>query len=113
MKCKGLWEGHDLVFPSSMEILISHNNLNRRHFKPLLKKAGLPAIKPYGLRHTFATLWFESGEHLKTCRKNGSCLDRPHAGYLLARRTAHITGGNAKVRRTVLQFSLRRPLWYG
>jgi integrase len=44
---------------------MSHNNLNRRHFKPLLKIAGLPDIRPYDLRHTFATLWLESGEHPK------------------------------------------------
>ena len=65
MKYKGLWEDHGLVFPSSTGTPMSHNNLNRRHFKPLLKKAGLPDIRPYDLRHTFATLWLESGEHPK------------------------------------------------
>jgi len=65
MKYKGLWEDHGLVFPSSTGTPMSHNNLNRRHFKPLLKIAGLPDIRPYDLRHTFATLWLESGEHPK------------------------------------------------
>jgi integrase len=38
-------------------------NLARRHFKPALKRAGLPGeIRPYDLRHTFGTLWAESGE---------------------------------------------------
>jgi integrase len=65
MKYKGLWEDHGLVFPSSTGTPMSHNNLNRRHFKPLLKKASLPDIRPYDLRHTFATLWLEAGEHPK------------------------------------------------
>ena len=31
--------------------------------KPILKKASLdPGTRPYDLRHTFATLWMESGE---------------------------------------------------
>jgi integrase len=33
--------------------------------KPLLKRAELPNIRLYDLRHTFATLWLESGEHPK------------------------------------------------
>ena len=37
----------------------------RRIFKPLLKRAELPDIRLYDLRHTFATLWLESGEHPK------------------------------------------------
>ena len=41
------------------------NNLHRRSYKPLLKRAGLPNIRLYDLRHTFATLMFESSEQLK------------------------------------------------
>jgi integrase len=48
---------------------MSHNNLNRRHFKSLLRKANLPDIRPYDLKHTFATLWLESGEHPKTLQE--------------------------------------------
>jgi integrase len=44
---------------------MSGNSLSRRHFKPLLARAGFPNIRLYDLRHTFATLWLESGEHLK------------------------------------------------
>jgi hypothetical protein len=44
---------------------MSHNNLNRRHFKPLLRRGSVSAIRPYDLRHTFAALWIESGKHPK------------------------------------------------
>jgi integrase len=44
---------------------MSHNNLNRRDLKPLLERAGVPPMRPYDLRHTFATLWLESGESVK------------------------------------------------
>jgi integrase len=44
-------------------------NLAARHFKPLLKRAGLPDIRLYELRHTFATLWLESGEHPKVLQE--------------------------------------------
>ena len=65
MRLSGLWEDHDLVFPSRTGTPMSGNNLSRRHFKPLLAQAGLPNIRLYDLRHTFATLWLESGEHPK------------------------------------------------
>jgi integrase len=55
----------DLVFPSTAGTPMSHNNLNRRHLKPLLERAGVPPMRPYDLRHTFATLWLESGESVK------------------------------------------------
>lgn len=58
----------DLVFPTTTGTPQDHINLNRRHFKPLLKKAGLPSMRPYDLRHSFATLWLESGESAETLR---------------------------------------------
>jgi integrase len=41
------------------------DDLAKRFFQPLLKCARLPDIRLYDLRHTFATLWLESGEHPK------------------------------------------------
>ena len=41
------------------------DNLAKRSFQPLLKRAKLPDIRLYDLRHTFATLWLDSGEHPK------------------------------------------------
>jgi integrase len=44
---------------------LSRNNLHRRSYKLLLAAAGLPDIRLYDLRHTFATLMFENDEQLK------------------------------------------------
>jgi integrase len=55
----------DLVFPSMNGGPMDRDNLAARYFKPLLKRARLPDIRLYDLRHTFATLWLEAGEHPK------------------------------------------------
>jgi integrase len=45
---------------------MNRNNLLRRHFRPLARKAGPPEeARLYTLRHTFATLWMESNEPVK------------------------------------------------
>lgn len=59
----------ELVFPSTAGTAINHTNLSRQHFKPLLKRAGLPPMRPYDLRHSFATLWIESGESAEVLQK--------------------------------------------
>lgn len=59
----------DLVFPSRVGGLMSGSNVLQRNFKPLLKKAGLPDLRLYDLRHTFATLWLESGEDVKVLQE--------------------------------------------
>jgi integrase len=44
---------------------MSGMNLLERYFKSLLKKAGLPAIRPHDLRHTCATILLMAGKHPK------------------------------------------------
>lgn len=49
---------------------MNRNNILRRHFKPLAKKADLPeGARLYTLRHTFATLWMESNEPVKVLQE--------------------------------------------
>ena len=59
------YENHDLVFATEMGTPLLWRNLTRRHFKPLLRKAGLPEIRLYDLRHTTATLLLQAGENPK------------------------------------------------
>ena len=69
LRYSGLWEDHDLVFPSQTGAPMSWRNLILRNFKPLLKKVGLPDIRFYDLRHTFATLLLEQGENPKVVQE--------------------------------------------
>jgi integrase len=54
-----------LVFCTSKGTPIAPQNLVRRHFKPLLTRAGLPNIRFHDLRHTCATLLLGRGVHPK------------------------------------------------
>lgn len=48
--------GSGLVFTDTQGGAVRSQNMTRRSFKPLLKKAGLPEIRFHDLRHTHATL---------------------------------------------------------
>jgi integrase len=65
MKLAGLWQDQDLVFPSQVGTPLSARNL-QRHFKSLLKRAGLPeSFRFHDLRHTCATLLLRQGVNPK------------------------------------------------
>jgi integrase len=56
----------DLVFCTSEATPILRRNLVKRHFKPTLAKAELPAnLSLYALRHTCASLLLQAGTHPK------------------------------------------------
>ena len=61
----GSWRDYGLVFPNTLGGYADYTNLMPRHFKPLLRKAGLPNIRFHDLRHTCATLLFTRGVHPK------------------------------------------------
>ncbi|HEU4323318.1 MAG TPA: site-specific integrase [Roseiflexaceae bacterium] len=54
------WEDHNMVFPSEVGTPVKKNNLYR-HFKRLLKTAGLPDIRFHDLRHTVGSLMLANG----------------------------------------------------
>jgi len=56
---------HDLVFPNGAGNPENHGNLLRRGFYPALRRAELRQIRFHDLRHTFASLLIENGEHPK------------------------------------------------
>jgi integrase len=49
-------EAVDLIFVTEWGRPVNVNSLVYKHFKPILKRAGLPNIRLYDLRHTAATL---------------------------------------------------------
>jgi integrase len=60
------YQNLDLVFATETGTPIDLRNLAQRHFKAVLKAAGLPTtIRLYDLRHTSATLLLAAGEHPK------------------------------------------------
>ena len=55
----------NLVFANRVGEPLEHRVIVRRHFKPIVKAAGLDPLRPYDLRHTCATLLLAGGEHPK------------------------------------------------
>lgn len=66
MRLAGLYEDHGLVFPNQTGKTMNVKNLTARSYKPLLKRAGLPAtVRLHDLRHTCATVLLSRGVHPK------------------------------------------------
>jgi integrase len=65
LRLGSLWQDNRLVFPTTTSTTTSGTHLLGRHFKPLLKRAELPAIRLYDLRHTCATILLMAGKHPK------------------------------------------------
>lgn len=61
----GDYEDRNLIFATRTGAIVSPENLVRRSFKPLLKRAGLPEIRFHDLRHTCATTLLGRGVHPK------------------------------------------------
>jgi integrase len=59
------YSDHGLVFAGQHGQPLDLKNLTSRHFVPLLKRAGLPRIRLYDLRHTHATLMLSAGVPVK------------------------------------------------
>ena len=60
------WQDNGLVFATVLGTPLNISNLTAKHFKPALKRAGLPkTIRLYDLRHTCATLLLGAGENPK------------------------------------------------
>ncbi len=57
-----VWTEYDLVFTNKTGGPIDSKNLNTRTFKTALKKAGLPAMKFHGLRHSVLTILANDNE---------------------------------------------------
>lgn len=66
LKAGPKYHNHDLVFTTKEGGPLMSRNILRRHFKPVLKRAGLPeSIRLYDLRHSCATLLLAANENPK------------------------------------------------
>jgi len=65
MEFVGLYKDHGLIFTTRVGTPVNPENLVKRSFKPLLRRAGLPEIRFHDLRHTCATLLLGGGVHPK------------------------------------------------
>jgi integrase len=66
LKAGADYQNYDLVFAALEGTPLMIRNLVRRHFKPTLTRANLPAsIRLYDLRHSCATLLLSAGENPK------------------------------------------------
>lgn len=62
-----MYENHDLVFPSETGVPLCRAGAPNRHFKKLLKSAGLDTkMRLYDLRHSYVTLSLIAGVDIKT-----------------------------------------------
>ena len=59
------YEDSGLIFATGKGTPLDAQNIVNRHFKPLLKRAGLPGVRWHDLRHTCATLLLGRGVHPK------------------------------------------------
>jgi len=59
------WKDYNLVFPTEVGTPFTIWNIHQRHFKPILKKAELPDMRLYDLRHSFASLLLAKREPTK------------------------------------------------
>ena len=64
------YEDSGLVFATGIGTPLDAQNVVNRHFKPLLRRAGLPSIRWHDLRHTYATLNLAQGTHPTLVQKS-------------------------------------------
>jgi integrase len=55
------WNSEHLVFCTSTGTAFAASNWHREYYRPLIRKAGLPYIRPHDIRHTAATLLLLDG----------------------------------------------------
>ena len=58
-----------LIFADEFGGCADGQTITNRHFKPLLRNAGLPMLRLYDLRHSCATLLLVAGEHPKVVQE--------------------------------------------
>ena len=89
-----LYVDQDLVFATRLGTPIDAQNVVNRHFKPLLKRTGLPLVRFHDLRHSCLSLLAQRGEPIRDLQ---ALAGHHSAAFTLQRYTHHY---NASARRT-------------
>ena len=87
-KAGSLYQGGGLVFASEIGTSLEPSNIDRRSFKPPLKKVGLPDIRFHDLRHTCPAVLLSKSVNPKFVQELlGHARLRPSRPSLETRRT--------------------------
>ena len=81
-----LYEDQGLVFANGAGGPLEAQNVVNRHFKPLLQRAGLPAIRFHDLRHSCLSLLAQRGEPIRDLQ---ALAGHATAAFTLQRYTHH------------------------
>lgn len=63
LRAGNTWQDHGLLFPTTTGTPISADRWRFDEYYPLFDRAGVPRLKPHGLRHTVANFLLENGEN--------------------------------------------------
>ncbi len=91
-----LYQDGGLVFASEHGTPLDAQNVVNRHYKPLLKRAGLPPIRFHDLRHSCLSLLAQRGEPIRDLQ---ALAGHASAAFTLQRYTHHY---DTSARRTAL-----------
>ncbi len=80
------YEDSGLVFATGKGTALDAQNIVNRHFKPLLKQAGLPPIRFHDLRHSCLSLLAQRGEPIRDLQ---ALAGHATAAFTLQRYTHH------------------------
>ena len=69
LKAGERWEDHDLVFCTKFGTPLNPDNMVKRHFRKILKKAGLRQMPFHSLRHTYCSLKALDGANIQYTRQ--------------------------------------------
>ncbi len=86
------------MFASNNGGPVGTQNVVNRHFKPLLKKAGLPAIRFHDLRHTCLSLLAQRGEPMRDLQ---ALAGHASAAFTMQRYTHHYGTSAGRTARTM------------
>lgn len=69
MRARSKWQEHGFIFTSDIGTPLNSDNISKRSFKPLLKRAGLPDFRFHDLRISSGTFLALRGVHPKTAQE--------------------------------------------